>query len=232
MLIAGLAKTEIVFKDGLVTITKTQTTRVEVDEYSDATHIELENPVVTTHVYTVSHFTENILEELIFAFNIDIERTMSFVNSIMQLMEMMGMTPTITKVDLGELLAFGSDESGYDISVNLGKMLGMDGGLSVRINRTKQGETDKFILTSLNIDVSMSMFIEIFQSPMPVVDATITMTNNNPGQVVDFSAFHAAVSDTAKTFGCPDFAALAQKVADNGGVLKTPEPAPEPEPAA
>ena len=85
----------------------------------------------------------------------------------------------------------------------------------MRINRTKQGETDKFILTSLNIDVSMSMFIEIFQSPMPVVDATITMTNNNPGQVVDFSAFHAAVSDTA-----------------NGGVLKTPEPAPEPEPAA
>ena len=142
------------------------------------------------------------------------------------------MTPTITKVDLGELLAFGSDENGYDISVNLGKMLGMDGGLSVRINRTKQGETDKFILTSLNIDVSMSMFIEIFQSPMPVVDATITMTNNNPGQAVDFSAFHAAVSDAAKTFGCPDFAALAQKVADNGGVLKTPEPAPEPEPAA
>ena len=232
MFIAGLARTEIVFKDGLVVITKTQTTRVEFDENSNAKHIELETPIVTTHIYTVSQFTENILEELIFVFNIDIERTMSFVDTIMQLMEMMGMTPTITKVDIGELLAFSSDENGYDISINLGKMLGMDGGLSVRINRTKQGETDKFVLTSLNIDVSMSMFLEMFQSSMPIVDATITMTNNNPGQAVDFSAFHAAVSEAAKTFECADFGALAQKVVENGGVLKTPEPAPEPEPAA
>lgn len=130
------------------------------------------------------------------------------------------------KADIGEIISGTVDENGYGVNVDLGKLLGMEGGLSIQIVREKVAGSQTYVLKSVNIDLNLQM--KFFGTNLVIASGNITMTNNNPGQAVDFSAFHAAVSDAAKTFGCPDFAALAQKVADNGGVLKTPNPRPNP----
>ena len=88
----------------------------------------------------------------------------------------------------------------------------MEGGLSIQIVREKVAGSQTYVLKSVNIDLNLQM--KFFGTNLVIASGNITMTNNNPGQAVDFSAFHAAVSDAAKTFGCSDFAALEQKVAE------------------
>ena len=212
--IYGQGHSEIVVKNGLVVITKTQTTVYDNDKDE---YIGLETPVVTAHAMTTSEFMNNFAEELLFASNLNMESLQGIIDLVGSMVGNFGF-----KADIGEIIFGTVDEKGYGLNVDLGKLLGMEGVLTMQIARDEKTS----VLTSVNIDCNIKM------SYLNLFTVNITMTNNNPGQAVDFSAFHAAVSDAAKTFGCTDFAALAQKVADNGGVLKTPEPAPEPEPAA
>lgn len=220
--IYGKGHSEIVLKNGLVVITKTQTTVYDKDKNK---HISLETPVVTAHAMTTSEFMNNFAEELLFASNLNMESLQGIIDLVGSMAGNFGF-----KADIGEIISGTVDENGYGVNVDLGKLLGMEGGLSIQIVREKVAGSQTYVLKSVNIDLNLQM--KFFGTNLVIASGNITMTNNNPGQAVDFSAFHAAVSDAAKTFGCPDFAALAQKVADNGGVLKTPEPAPEPEPAA
>lgn len=220
--IYGQGHSEIVVKNGLVVITKTQTTVYDNDKDE---YIGLETPVVTAHAMTTSEFMNNFAEELLFASNLNMESLQGIIDLVGSMAGNFGF-----KADIGEIISGTVDENGYGVNVDLGKLLGMEGGLSIQIVREKVAGSQTYVLKSVNIDLNLQM--KFFGTNLVIASGNITMTNNNPGQAVDFSAFHAAVSDAAKTFGCPDFAALAQKVADNGGVLKTPEPAPEPEPAA
>ena len=220
--IYGQGHSEIVVKNGLVVITKTQTTVYDNDKDE---YIGLETPVVTAHAMTTSEFMNNFAEELLFASNLNMESLQGIIDLVGSMAGNFGF-----KADIGEIISGTVDENGYGVNVDLGKLLGMEGGLSIQIVREKVAGSQTYVLKSVNIDLNLQM--KFFGTNLVIASGNITMTNNNPGQAVDFSAFHAAVSDAAKTFGCPDFAALAQKVADNGGVLKTPELAPEPEPAA
>lgn len=220
--IYGQGHSEIVVKNGLVVITKTQTTVYDNDKDE---YIGLETPVVTAHAMTTSEFMNNFAEELLFASNLNMESLQGIIDLVGSMAGNFGF-----KADIGEIISGTVDENGYGVNVDLGKLLGMEGGLSIQIVREKVAGSQTYVLKSVNIDLNLQM--KFFGTNLVIASGNITMTNSNPGQAVDFSAFHAAVSDAAKTFGCPDFAALAQKVADNGGVLKTPEPAPEPEPAA
>lgn len=220
--IYGQGHSEIVVKNGLVVITKTQTTVYDNDKDE---YIGLETPVVTAHAMTTSEFMNNFAEELLFAGNLNMESLQGIIDLVGSMAGNFGF-----KADIGEIISGTVDENGYGVNVDLGKLLGMEGGLSIQIVREKVAGSQTYVLKSVNIDLNLQM--KFFGTNLVIASGNITMTNNNPGQAVDFSAFHAAVSDAAKTFGCTDFAALAQKVADNGGVLKTPEPAPEPEPAA
>lgn len=212
--IFGRGHSEIVVKNGLVVITKTQTTVYDND---NSKHVALETPIVTAHAMTTSEFLNNFVDELLFVSNINMKSLQGIIDLVGSMAGNFGL-----KADIGEIISGTVDEKGYGLNVDLGKLLGMEGVLTMQIARDEKTS----VLTSVNIDCNIKM------SYLNLFTVNISVTNNNPGQTVDFSAFHAAVSEAAKTFECADFAALAQKVVENGGVLKTPEPAPEPEPAA
>lgn len=93
--IYGQGHSEIVVKNGLVVITKTQTTVYDNDKDE---YIGLETPVVTAHAMTTSEFMNNFAEELLFASNLNMESLQGIIDLVGSMAGNFGLKPISAKL--------------------------------------------------------------------------------------------------------------------------------------
>ena len=99
-----------------------------------------------------------------------------------------------------------ASEEGYNISLDIAKMLGLTGASTADITLSRGENGDNMVITS--IDATVSMF--------GMVNATVNLTNNNPGTPVDVSAADGVVASVISALGYTDEGQFLSDLAQSG----------------
>ena len=204
----GDANTHFVISGGNVFITKTQTTCFEGD-----TEVSLETPAVDARAMTMEYFTSDLVNQLYYALNINREPFEELVNTLFSMFE--SMPAAEEKGDIGQLFGVTATEGSYDIFINLGDILGVEGiagPLNITIKNIQNG--DLSYISEISAETVLTM--NLFGFPMEAVNATVNLTNNNPGTPVDVSAADGVVASVISALGYTDEGQFLSDLAQSG----------------
>lgn len=182
----GQSRSTVVVSGGNVYITRTQ--------------IAEEAEVTESRAMTLDYFASDIANQLFFALNIDQEQ-LTALSSLFGLFmggEVGDIRDMLTKIE--------ASEEGYNISLDIAKMLGLTGASTADITLSRGENGDNMVITS--IDATVSMF--------GMVNATVNLTNNNPGTAVDVSAAGGVVASVISALGYTDEGQFLSDLAQSG----------------
>ena len=182
----GQSRSTVVVSGGNVYITRTQ--------------IAEEAEVTESRAMTLDYFASDIANQLFFALNINQEQ-LTALSSLFGLFmggEVGDIRDMLTKIE--------ASEEGYNISLDIAKMLGLTGASTADITLSRGENGDNMVITS--IDATVSMF--------GMVNATVNLTNNNPGTAVDVSAADGVVASVISALGYTDEGQFLSDLAQSG----------------
>lgn len=182
----GQSRSTVVVSGGNVYITRTQ--------------IAEEGEVTESRAMTLDYFASDIANQLFFALNINQEQ-LTALSSLFGLFmggEVGDIRDMLTKIE--------ASEEGYNISLDIAKMLGLTGASTADITLSRGENGDNMVITS--IDATVSMF--------GMVNATVNLTNNNPGTPVDVSAADGVVASVISALGYTDEGQFLSDLAQSG----------------
>lgn len=182
----GQSRSTVVVSGGNVYITRTQ--------------IAEEGEVTESRAMTLDYFASDIANQLFFALNINQEQ-LTALSSLFGLFmggEVGDIRDMLTKIE--------ASEEGYNISLDIAKMLGLTGASTADITLSRGENGDNMVITS--IDATVSMF--------GMVNATVNLTNNNPGTAVDVSAADGVVASVISALGYTDEGQFLSDLAQSG----------------
>ena len=182
----GQSRSTVVVSGGNVYITRTQ--------------IAEEAEVTESRAMTLDYFASDIANQLFFALNINQEQ-LTALSSLFGLFmggEVGDIRDMLTKIE--------ASEEGYNISLDIAKMLGLTGASTADITLSRGENGDNMVITS--IDATVSMF--------GMVNATVNLTNNNPGTAVDVSAADGVVASVISALGYTDEGHFLSALAQSG----------------
>ena len=182
----GQSRSTVVVSSGNVYITRTQ--------------IAEEAEVTESRAMTLDYFASDIANQLFFALNINQEQ-LTALSSLFGLFmggEVGDIRDMLTKIE--------ASEEGYNISLDIAKMLGLTGASTADITLSRGENGDNMVITS--IDATVSMF--------GMVNATVNLTNNNPGTAVDVSAADGVVASVISALGYTDEGQFLSDLAQSG----------------
>ena len=182
----GQSRSTVVVSGGNVYITRTQ--------------IAEEAEVTESRAMTLDYFASDIANQLFFALNINQEQ-LTALSSLFGLFmggEVGDIRDMLTKIE--------ASEEGYNISLDIAKMLGLTGASTADITLSRGENGDNMVITS--IDATVSMF--------GMVNATVNLTNNNPGTAVDVSAADGVVASVISALGYTDEGQFLSALAQSG----------------
>lgn len=182
----GQSRSTVVVSGGNVYITRTQ--------------IAEEAEVTESRAMTLDYFASDIANQLFFALNINQEQ-LTALSSLFGLFmggEVGDIRDMLTKIE--------ASEEGYNISLDIAKMLGLTGASTADITLSRGENGDNMVITS--IDATVSMF--------GMVNATVNLTNNNPGTPVDVSAADGVVASVISALGYTDEGQFLSALAQSG----------------
>ena len=198
----GDTQSSIVISGGNVYISRIQTSVYDVVLAGTGEQI-LETPLTEYRAMTLSHFTDTVGDQLVFALNVNMET----IESLMGMFGGMGIAEgeeEVLPADIGAMVpAISGTEEGYSLTLDLGVLLGMDGlgTVTVTIGRGQSGIT--------SIDVNAAIMSGL-------VGASVNITNNNPGTPVDMSSSQQTVDGTMQALGYADIGPLNAAIAAQG----------------
>ena len=182
----GQSRSTVVVSGGNVYITRTQ--------------IAEEAEVTESRAMTLDYFASDIANQLFFALNINQEQ-LTALSSLFGLFmggEVGDIRDMLTKIE--------ASEEGCNISLDIAKMLGLTGASTADITLSRGENGDNMVITS--IDATVSMF--------GMVNATVNLTNNNPGTAVDVSAADGVVASVISALGYTDEGQFLSDLAQSG----------------
>ena len=182
----GQSRSTVVVSGGNVYITRTQ--------------IAEEAEVTESRAMTLDYFASDIANQLFFALNINQEQ-LTALSSLFGLFmggEVGDIRDMLTKIE--------ASEEGYNISLDIAKMLGLTGASTADITLSRGENGDNMVITSM--DATVSMF--------GMVNATVNLTNNNPGTPVDVSAADGVVASVISALGYTDEGQFLSDLAQSG----------------
>lgn len=182
----GQSRSTVVVSGGNVYITRTQ--------------IAEEAEVTESRAMTLDYFASDIANQLFFALNINQEQ-LTALSSLFGLFmggEVGDIRDMLTKIE--------ASEEGYNISLDIAKMLGLTGASTADITLSRGENSDNMVITSM--DATVSMF--------GMVNATVNLTNNNPGTAVDVSAADGVVASVISALGYTDEGQFLSDLAQSG----------------
>lgn len=182
----GQSRSTVVVSGGNVYITRTQ--------------IAEEAEVTESRAMTLDYFASDIANQLFFALNIDQEQLTALSSLFGMFMggEVGDIRDMLTKIE--------ASEEGYNISLDIAKMLGLTGASTADITLSRGENGDNMVITSM--DATVSMF--------GLVNATVNLTNNNPGTAVDVSAAGGVVASVISALGYTDEGQFLSDLAQSG----------------
>lgn len=182
----GQSRSTVVVSGGNVYITRTQ--------------IAEEAEVTESRAMTLDYFASDIANQLFFALNINQEQLTALSSLFGMFMggEVGDIRDMLTKIE--------ASEEGYNISLDIAKMLGLTGASTADITLSRGENGDNMVITS--IDATVSMF--------GLVNATVNLTNNNPGTPVDVSAAGGVVASVISALGYTDEGQFLLDLAQSG----------------
>lgn len=182
----GQSRSTVVVSGGNVYITRTQ--------------IAEEAEVTESRAMTLDYFASDIANQLYFALNINQEQLTALSGLFGMFMggEVGDIRDMLTKIE--------ASEEGYNISLDIAKMLGLTGASTADITLSRGENGDNMVITS--IDATVSMF--------GMVNATVNLTNNNPGTPVDVSAADGVVASVISALGYTDEGQFLSDLAQSG----------------
>lgn len=182
----GQSRSTVVVSGGNVYITRTQ--------------IAEEAEVTESRAMTLDYFASDIANQLYFALNINQEQLTALSGLFGMFMggEVGDIRDMLTKIE--------ASEEGYNISLDIAKMLGLTGASTADITLSRGENGDNMVITSM--DATVSMF--------GLVNATVNLTNNNPGTTVDVSAADGVVASVISALGYTDEGQFLSDLAQSG----------------
>lgn len=182
----GQSRSTVVVSGGNVYITRTQ--------------IAEEAEVTESRAMTLDYFASDIANQLFFALNINQEQLTALSGLFGMFMggEVGDIRDMLTKIE--------ASEEGYNISLDIAKMLGLTGASTADITLSRGENGDNMVITSM--DATVSMF--------GLVNATVNLTNNNPGTAVDVSAADGVVASVISALGYTDEGQFLSDLAQSG----------------
>lgn len=182
----GQSRSTVVVSGGNVYITRTQ--------------IAEEAEVTESRAMTLDYFASDIANQLYFALNINQEQLTALSGLFGMFMggEVGDIRDMLTKIE--------ASEEGYNISLDIAKMLGLTGASTADITLSRGENGDNMVITS--IDATVSMF--------GMVNAMVNLTNNNPGTAVDVSAAGGVVASVISALGYTDEGQFLSDLAQSG----------------
>lgn len=182
----GQSRSTVVVSGGNVYITRTQ--------------IAEEAEVTESRAMTLDYFASDIANQLYFALNINQEQLTALSGLFGMFMggEVGDIRDMLTKIE--------ASEEGYNISLDIAKMLGLTGASTADITLSRGENGDNMVITSM--DATVSMF--------GLVNATVNLTNNNPGTTVDVSAAGGVVASVISALGYTDEGQFLSDLAQSG----------------
>lgn len=182
----GQSRSTVVVSGGNVYITRTQ--------------IAEEAEVTESRAMTLDYFASDIANQLYFALNINQEQLTALSGLFGMFMggEVGDIRDMLTKIE--------ASEEGYNISLDIAKMLGLTGASTADITLSRGENGDNMVITSM--DATVSMF--------GLVNATVNLTNNNPGTAVDVSAADGVVASVISALGYTDEGQFLSDLAQSG----------------
>lgn len=182
----GQSRSTVVVSGGNVYITRTQ--------------IAEEAEVTESRAMTLDYFASDIANQLFFALNINQEQLTALSGLFGMFMggEVGDIRDMLTKIE--------ASEEGYNISLDIAKMLGLTGASTADITLSRGENGDNMVITSM--DATVSMF--------GLVNATVNLTNNNPGTTVDVSAAGGVVASVISALGYTDEGQFLSDLAQSG----------------
>ena len=202
----GATHTQIALSGGYISIVRTQTSTFG-ESLGSTTNTPLEEPVTTCRTMTAAHFLGDLAGQLFYALNVN-EQT---IESLMGMMGGMGIAEgeEAAAADIGDYLTgFSGDEGGYSLSLDLGKLLGMDASAGMTGSAVIAIERGDGVLSSLNANATL----------LGLVNANVSAVNNAPGTPVELSALSDLCGQAALLLGYDSYADLLADVAAGGCV--------------
>lgn len=202
----GATHTQIALSGGYISIVRTQTSTFG-ESLGSTTNTPLEEPVTTCRTMTAAHFLGDLAGQLFYALNVN-EQT---IESLMGMMGGMGIAEgeEAAPADIGDYLTgFSGDEGGYSLSLDLGKLLGMDASAGMTGSAVIAIERGDGVLSSLNASATL----------LGLVNANVSAVNNAPGTPVELSALADLCGQAALLLGYDSYADLLAAVAAGGCV--------------
>ena len=208
VIINGNTVTDITFADGLVSMTRTQTTYYDGSSFWVWEHgfYDLSTPYVDYRAMTQDAFFADIMNQMFFAINLS-DGMQTFIRD----QAVSGGETEGTTHDAGEMVkSYTADAAGYHITLDLGAVTGMGefGDMTLDIYRTQNG--GQYDLTSLEGSVKV----------VGVVTLKLNLTHRDPGTDAEAQKYCAeSVQAVAAAFGYADAAQLHAAAAASGSFL-------------